>query len=275
MPALAEDDPQHPVHAPRPLVPPLSTDVHDSGPDPEGTRGRRQLFALALAGMQPDHDVLEIGCGGGRLAYELDGYLDDTGSYHGLDVGRAAIDWLRDNYERHRSNFRFDHLDLHNAWYHGDGGGDAALASFPQPDASIDTIGSFAVFMHLLPDEIGRYLREIRRVLRPDGRALITVPVIVDPAGPPLRLGSDEPFLPIGDGVYTRGGRRGVQSKAFDRDRIVELVHDAGLHIGSFVPYAFGAAGAGADTTHDIAGGDAFVLQVESPGTGRSSDSRG
>ena len=55
-------------------------------------RGPNQL-ALHYR-LVPSANVLEIGCGLGRLAYELALYLDDNGTYAGLDIAPCAIDWL-------------------------------------------------------------------------------------------------------------------------------------------------------------------------------------
>ena len=45
---------------------------------------------------------------------------------------------------------------------------------FPFADASFDFVFVTSVFTHMLPNEVGNYLREIRRVLKPTGRCLIT-----------------------------------------------------------------------------------------------------
>jgi SAM-dependent methyltransferase len=56
---------------------------------------------------------------------------------------------------------------------------------FPYPDASFDFVCSFAVFMRMVPSATGRYLVETHRVLRPEGRALLTIPIVLDPERPP------------------------------------------------------------------------------------------
>src|SRR5262245_4635138 len=48
-----------------------------------------------LAGLRTNEDVLEIGCGPGRVARALAGYLGPSGTYCGFDVMRPAVRWCR------------------------------------------------------------------------------------------------------------------------------------------------------------------------------------
>ncbi len=69
-----------------------------SGAPLPGTKGRfvgrRYLSAFVdLGGLQPDHAVLEPGCGTGRMAEPLTGYLGEAGSYDGFDVVAEAVEW--------------------------------------------------------------------------------------------------------------------------------------------------------------------------------------
>jgi SAM-dependent methyltransferase len=248
------------------VILPLPPDesVHDAGPDPQGLRGRRQLAILTDAGLCPDHDVLDIGCGTGRLAYECAGYLVD-GSYTGVDVSRPAIDWLRENYASRLPNFHFDHLNVHSDTYQNDAEQTAESVRFPYPDESFDFVCSFAVFMHLLPSAIARYLVETRRVLRPHGRALLTVPIVIDPDLPPFSIGgSGDRTVSVGGGVYATAPGKNY-GMAFDRDLIADLIDVAGLHVATFIPHTLGAATEVSLVRHLAAGGDALVLQIEPP----------
>jgi SAM-dependent methyltransferase len=246
------------------LPPPLDASVHDAGPDPHGGRGQRQLDVLTEVGLQPDHDLLDIGCGTGRLAYECADFLDG-GTYTGVDVSRKAVDWLRENYASQLPSLRFDHLDVYSYKYQQDVDKTAESVRFPYPDASFDFVCSFAVFMHMLPSAIGRYLLETRRVLRPQGRALLTIPIVFDPEKPPSILGnSDERPIPVGGGIYSPAPGHHA-SMAFDRDLIADLVDDSGLHVARFIPHFLGEATGLAPDVHHAAGGDALVLQSEPP----------
>ena len=62
---------------------------------------------VELGGLQPGERVLDVGCGIGRMARPLAGYLSPTASYDGFDVNRDGIAWCRRRYRRH-PNFRFE-----------------------------------------------------------------------------------------------------------------------------------------------------------------------
>ena len=50
---------------------------------------------VALGGLQPDGRVLDVGCGIGRMARPLAGYLGRDGSYDGFDINAQGIAWCR------------------------------------------------------------------------------------------------------------------------------------------------------------------------------------
>ena len=67
-----------------------------------------------LGGLEPGDRVLDIGCGIGRMAIPLSGYLEG-GSYAGFDVGRAMIRWCRRNIASRHPEFEFEWAPIHNA----------------------------------------------------------------------------------------------------------------------------------------------------------------
>ena len=124
------------------------------------------------AGLEATDDVLDVGCGAGRMARPLAGWL--RGRYEGFDVQARAIRWCRRRYARRHPNFGFTHVDVANDAYNPSGRGIAAELSFPYPDDSFDFAILASVFTHLLGDAALRYLDELARVLRPGGTAFGT-----------------------------------------------------------------------------------------------------
>jgi SAM-dependent methyltransferase len=133
-----------------------------------------QLF-IELAKLQPDERVLDIGCGCGRMALPLTGYLSQKGSYYGLDIVEEAIHWCQQHITPRFPHFQFLHSDLYNERYNPTGRYLAKEYGFPFEDHSFDFIFLTSIFTHLLPDDTRNYLGEVARLLDPaDGRAFIT-----------------------------------------------------------------------------------------------------
>jgi len=158
----------------RPLTPPrrmwgLVTASHDDF----HAAGANLRDFLIEQGLQRDHRVLDVGCGIGRLALALTGYLEPPGSYDGFDIMPVAIRWCQ-RITRVYPHFRFQLADVHSARYHPRGRMKPSAYVFPYERASFDYVVLSSVFSHMLPDDMAQYVAEIARVLRPGGRALIS-----------------------------------------------------------------------------------------------------
>ena len=132
-------------------------------------QGQHQLKLLVkFAGLQPDHNVLDIGSGIGRTAIALTGYLDKNGTYEGFDVVKRGVEWCNSKISKENTNFNFKYVPLFNDLYNT-----ATLKAsefkFPYQENSIDVAFSFSVFTHMQIVEIQHYFYEIKRVLKPGG----------------------------------------------------------------------------------------------------------
>ncbi|WP_082577831.1 class I SAM-dependent methyltransferase [Flavobacterium sp. Root186] len=138
------------------------------------SQGKHHLELLKeYTSLQPDHYVLDVGCGIGRAAVPLTQYLSKKGKYEGFDVVKKGIDWCRKNISKDFSNFNFQHISLNNDLYNLTNQ-KAENFKFPYEDNSFDTVFLFSVFTHMQPKEIQNYLNEIYRVLKTDGKCLST-----------------------------------------------------------------------------------------------------
>jgi SAM-dependent methyltransferase len=122
-----------------------------------------------LANLQPQHRVLEMGCGIGRIARPLTEWLQPPGSYDGFDVQRRSIEWCRAHITQKHPHFRFHHVDVANSYYNATGASDASTLRFPFESDSFDVVMAVSVFTHLVPAAATRYLLESARVLKPGG----------------------------------------------------------------------------------------------------------
>jgi SAM-dependent methyltransferase len=180
-----------------PLVPPRR--MFPVGPEDFRASGEK-FFGLVreLVDLRPDEKVLDVGCGTGRLARPLSGYLSNAGAYDGFDVSEIAIRWCQRHYAADYPNFRFRHVNVANGAYNPDGGNAAERLAFPYGDASFDLVILASVFTHMLPAEIEHYTDEIARVLAPGGRCLVTFFLLNDESRRLIGEGrSTQPFTDV------------------------------------------------------------------------------
>lgn len=149
----AREDPFHYVDNRQPFRSP-DTEAFWRGGE-EAVDGLLGDLGVSLEGHE---DVLDIGCGVGRLTRALAGR---AGSVTALDVSEEMLARAR-AYNPGLANVR---------WVHGDG-----TTLRPLADGSFDACVSFVVFQHLPDPQLTYgYVREIGRVLRPGGWAAFQV----------------------------------------------------------------------------------------------------
>jgi SAM-dependent methyltransferase len=135
----------------------------------------RRLFdvLVEVSDVRAGERVLDVGCGTGRVAAPLLDHLGPDGSYEGFDRDAGRIAWCNEHIAPRHPNFRFQVVDAFNS-PRQQGSVPAGEVTFPYADADFDLVFLFSVFTHMLPDGVERYLAEIARVVKPDGRILIT-----------------------------------------------------------------------------------------------------
>lgn len=127
-----------------------------------------------LGGLRPEHHVLDVGSGIGRMAVPLTEYLTADGRYEGFDIVPHGVAWCQEHISARFRNFGFQLVDIRNKEYNPTGRVAAAEFRFPYSAESFDFAFLTSVFTHMLPTEVDNYLSELHRVLRPDGVCLIT-----------------------------------------------------------------------------------------------------
>jgi ubiquinone/menaquinone biosynthesis C-methylase UbiE len=113
---------------------------------------------MDLAQIQPGERALDVGCGTGTLALEVQGRVGATGYVAGIDPGPAQIARARAKAARSHQSADFQV---------------GVIERLPFADQSFDVVFS-TLMMHHLPTPLKRQgLAEVARVLKPGGRLVI------------------------------------------------------------------------------------------------------
>jgi SAM-dependent methyltransferase len=183
-----------------------------------------------LGGLKPEHSVLEVGCGMGRMAVALTEYLSQDARYEGLDIVPDGIRWCASRITPRHPKFRFTLADVRNDLYRKRSGQEPERYRFPYPDASFDFVTLGSVFTHMGPAAIRNYLSEIGRVLKPGGTCLITW-YVLDEAS--LRLIAENrsrlAFRHHEGPLWSVDPKHPEHDTAFEYAWIMDAYRDAGL----------------------------------------------
>ena len=111
---------------------------------------------LEVFGEDPGGPVLDWGCGTGRTLSWLRRLEAWRANYHGCDVDPQAIAWLKSQ--------GVERVEVCQD-----------LPPLPYPDNSFVGLFCFSVLTHIPPKDHAAWYAEIHRVLKPGGRAYVTV----------------------------------------------------------------------------------------------------
>ncbi len=155
-------------------------------------------FLIRYGRLPPWGKVLDVGCGSGRMAVPLSYYITDEGGYYGFDVFQESIDHCKRQIEH--PAFQFERVDLSHHLYNQHGIIRSDTYDFPYPDEFLDATFAASVFTHLDVPTASNYLRQIRRTLRPGGRAILSFHAI--PADTLCEEGGVTRLLGVGQGEW-------------------------------------------------------------------------
>lgn len=125
------------------------------------TLGRERAFRERLVGLariKPGESVLDIGCGTGTLAIAVRRQVGPEGAVTGIDASPEMLARAARKAKKAGAEIVFKQ---------------AAAQALPFPDGQFDAVLATVMFHHLPRKGREECAREIRRVLKPGGRALI------------------------------------------------------------------------------------------------------
>lgn len=204
-------------------------------------------------------DVLEVGCGLGRVAFAIR-FLVARGTWVGFEIVREKVEFLDAGFHRAHPNFTFVWADVSNSYYNPTGTISPTAYRFPAEDASKDLVYAASVFTHMAPANAAHYLKEASRVLRPDGRCVFSFFLLdhyVRGAERPFSFGGPNFAFDLrapewGDDFAYVNADNLEQMTAYRTGLVERLAHEAGLRVESTVTGLWSGTDPAAAPTQDL-----------------------
>jgi len=117
--------------------------------------GYLEKLLLIQYGLKPETDLVDVGCGSGRLLSQLE--QEDVASYLGTDISLELLEYSQ-QFLRNKK-WTLKKVDS---------------CQIPADDGSCDMVCMFSVITHLLHQESYLYFKEASRVLRPKGKLIVS-----------------------------------------------------------------------------------------------------
>ncbi|MDO9107157.1 MAG: class I SAM-dependent methyltransferase [Methylovulum sp.] len=180
-----------------------------------------------------DGNILDIGCGYGRIAYGLleRGY---SGNYTGVDIINTRIDWLREHFTPDCGNYAFHHIDVVNEHYNPKGRLNSTDIEFTGfvGEQPLDSIILLSVFTHMYEPELTAYLHQLFRVTGPETRVIITMFLYTDARLASLDRNAKFRFAQVIDkNCRCERADNPLQAIAYQEDKARQLFEAAGFSI--------------------------------------------
>lgn len=189
------------------------------------------------AGLAPTDRILDIGCGCGRLAAALTQHIGPQGTYRGVDIVAGLVDFANHHIAPRYPNFSFVTLETSNSaydtWRHR-----GKSTTIDQLDRaceaeSIDLCIATSLFTHLDTEMARVTLKAMRRVMAPDGRALISL-FLLD-AGVRALINRGRAAFQFehahGEGAYVQNPTGPLGALAFTLSHFVDLLTEQDLYV--------------------------------------------
>jgi SAM-dependent methyltransferase len=206
-----------------------------------------------LGGLGPGDRVLDMGCGIGRMAIPLTGYLEN-GSYAGFDVSREMTRWCSRHITPRHPNFEFSWVPVYNGKYNPFGTVSGSEFRFPFESSTFDFAFATSLFTHLAPDDVRHYLAEAARVMKPGARCLFTFFILTPEAESEVSSGRAAlPFVHAVDGgARVIDPRRPEEAIAYPVADVRSMLSKAGLEVREPLHPGLWANAPGGLTLQDI-----------------------
>lgn len=198
--------------------------------------GGTEFFRLFSKLINPNRSakILDIGSGIGRKTLPLTKYINEKGSYYGIEIVKTGVDWCTKHITKRFPNFHFVCVDIYNGFYNPKGKIKPNKFSFPYPDNHFDVVIATSVFTHMLPAEVAHYHKEVTRVLKKGGKTYFTYFLINPDSIKRLKDKTNTlPFKPTRWGYWATILKTPEIATAYKEEDIVSFYRNAGLTINN------------------------------------------
>ena len=190
-----------------------------------GTHPDFRLFGqefLSLAceyGLQPVHNVVELGSGAGRLSVAIAAFLKG-GTLKAFDVDQSAVDFCKTNIAQRFPCADFILTHEKNTIYNPLGNKTSREGAIAVPSGSKDFVYCWSVFTHFAEEDFRIYINEFARILRPGGLAMFSV-FLFEPGT------MNREFHHMGGGFWTSNPSKPEAAIAIERNIFEYIVKQA------------------------------------------------
>lgn len=224
--------------------------INPYSPHFDSIGGQFTKLFIEHGGLTATSQVLDIGCGTGRMAKPLQQLLRG-GRYIGFDINERFIQYCNSTYQ---SKMQFDLFDIQHDEYNPDGLIDAINFEFPYDSRRFDFVCAIAVFNHMYPKWVHQYLREVSRVLKPKGRLFCTAILLNSLSMAHIEGKDKHPFkfdYKNNDGWYDYD-ERPLFNVAVPENGVRRVLMRSGMMIKEPIRYGEWCASPAAITGHDV-----------------------
>jgi len=140
--------------------------------------GRAQLALVQMEGLQPEHTLVDLGCGVGRLAVHVIPTLVG-GAYIGIDISETMLKRAKARIAQAVPN-----PPCRVTWRK------QTTPELNLPENSVDMICAISVFTHMEPEDSYRYLKAALTAVKPGGRFIFSCTPLTTAIGKEIFLNS-------------------------------------------------------------------------------------
>jgi SAM-dependent methyltransferase len=180
-------------------------------------------------------DVVELGCGCGRVARALKDPPWEPwfeGTYVGVDIDKEMIDYCRKNFPAERFEFILSpHKSATYSPFNSSTKSEASPGLVIVPSDSKDFVYSLSLYSHLLETETLDYLKETYRILRDNGIMYLTFFCIEH-----VPLGRRWTFQHRWGNAYVESTRYPEAAVAYHEAFMIELAGNSGFRDVTVAP---------------------------------------